>query len=193
MDSAEWDERYRAHDHLWSVTPNLFVADRLGGMAPGRGLDLAAGEGRNAIWLASLGWEMTAVDFSEVAISKGKAQSDAVDFVIADVRTWETEQSFDLVLIAYLHLVPGDYQAIVRRARDWLAPGGELFLIGHDVSNPTDGWGGPQYPELLWDVPEVLGWLDGLVIVEAEVVNRPVDTDEGRKYARDTLVRARRP
>ncbi|HJQ90877.1 MAG TPA: class I SAM-dependent methyltransferase [Acidimicrobiia bacterium] len=191
MDVAEWDERYRSHDHLWSVTPNLFVADRLSGMAPGRGLDLAAGEGRNAIWLASLGWEMTAVDFSEVAISKGKAQSEAVDFVVADVRTWETEQSFDLVLIAYLHLVPGDYQAIVRRARDWLAPGGELFLIGHDVSNPTDGWGGPQYPELLWDVSEVLGWLDGLVIVEAEVVNRPVDTDEGRKYARDALVRAR--
>ncbi|HYJ24411.1 MAG TPA: class I SAM-dependent methyltransferase [Acidimicrobiia bacterium] len=191
MDVAEWDERYRSHDHLWSVTPNLFVADRLSGMAPGRGLDLAAGEGRNAIWLASLGWEMTAVDFSEVAISKGKAQSEAVDFVVADVRTWETEQSFDLVLIAYLHLVPGDYEAIVRRARDWLAPGGELFLIGHDVSNPTDGWGGPQYPELLWDVSEVLGWLDGLVIVEAEVVNRPVDTDEGRKYARDTLVRAR--
>ena len=54
----------------------------------------------------------------------------------------------------------------------------------------TDGWGGPQYPELFWDVPEVLGWLDGLVIVEAEVVNRPVDTDEGRKFARDTLVRA---
>ena len=192
MDVAEWDERYRSHDHLWSVTPNLFVADRLSGMAPGRGLDLAAGEGRNAIWLASLGWEMTAVDFSEVAISKGKAQSEAVDFVVADVRTWETEQSFDLVLIAYLHLVPGDYEAIVRRARDWLAPGGELFLIGHDVSNPTDGWGGPQYPELLWDVSEVLGWLDGLVIVEAEVVNRPVDTDDGRKYARDTLVRARK-
>ena len=79
----------------------------------------------------------------------------------------------------------------MRRARDWLAPGGELFLIGHDVSNITEGWGGPQDPDLLWDVSEVLGWLDGLVIVEAEVVNRPVDTDDGRKYARDTLVRAR--
>jgi SAM-dependent methyltransferase len=191
VDAAEWDERYRAHDHLWSVTPNLFVADRLAGVAPGRGLDLAAGEGRNAIWLASAGWEMTAVDFSEVAINKGRAQSDDVEFLIADVRTWEAEQSFDLVLIAYLHLDSGDYETVVRRARDWLAPGGELFLIGHDASNITHGWGGPQYPELLWDVSEVLGWLDGLVVVEAEVVNRPVDTDDGRKYARDTLVRAR--
>ena len=191
MDSAEWDERYRTHEHLWSVTPNLFVADRLGDVAPGRGLDLAAGEGRNAIWLASLGWEMTAVDFSDVAVSKGKGQSDAVEFVVADIRTWETEQRFDLVLIAYLHLVPGDYETVVRRTTEWLAPGGELFLIGHDVSNIAEGWGGPQDPDLLWDVSEVLGWLDGLVIVEAEVVNRPVDTEEGRKYARDTLVRAR--
>ena len=191
MDAAEWDDRYRGHEHLWSVTPNLFVADRLGAATPGRGLDLAAGEGRNAIWLASLGWDMTAVDFSEVAISKGRAQSETVDFVVADIRTWETEQSFDLVLIAYLHLVAGEYESVVRRARDWLAPDGELFLIGHDVSNITDGWGGPQYPEVLWDVPEVLGWLDGLAIVEAEVVNRPVETDDGRKYARDTLVRAR--
>jgi SAM-dependent methyltransferase len=193
VDATDWDERYRDHEHLWSVTPNLFVADRLGGAPPGRGLDLAAGEGRNAIWLASLGWDMTAVDFSEVAVDKGRAQSKGVDFVVADVRTWEPEQRFDLVLIAYLHLTPPDYETVVRRAEDWLAPGGELFLIGHDVSNLAEGWGGPQYPELLWDVPEVLGWLDGMAIIEAEVVNRPVDTDEGRKYARDTLVRARRP
>jgi SAM-dependent methyltransferase len=193
VEAAEWDERYRGHEHLWSITPNLFVADRLSGATPGRGLDLAAGEGRNAIWLASLGWEMTAVDFSEVAVSKGSAQSETVDFIVADVRTWEPEQSFDLVLIAYLHLTPPDYQTVVCRAENWLAPGGELFLIGHDVSNLAEGWGGPQYPELLWDVPEVLDWLDGMAIIEAEVVNRPVDTDDGRKYARDTLVRARKP
>jgi len=108
VDAAEWDDRYRGHEHLWSVTPNLFVADRLGAAAPGRGLDLAAGEGRNAIWLASLGWDMTAVDFSEVAINKGRAQSEAVDFVVADIRTWENEQRFDMVLIAYMHLIPGE-------------------------------------------------------------------------------------
>ncbi|HEY4606134.1 MAG TPA: class I SAM-dependent methyltransferase, partial [Acidimicrobiia bacterium] len=75
MDSADWDQRYLEADRLWSATPNLFVADRLRHLAPGRGLDLAAGEGRNAIWLASLGWKMTAVDFSEVAVARGSAQS----------------------------------------------------------------------------------------------------------------------
>lgn len=191
MDSREWDERYRAAEHLWSVTPNLFVADRLGTAAPGRGLDLAAGEGRNAVWLASLGWEMTAVDFSEVAISRGSARSSDVAFVVADVLEWEPSTTFDLVLVAYLHLAPAEFEKAVRRAKGWLSPGGELFLIGHDGSNVTDGWGGPQYPELLWDVPTLVEWLDGMVIVESEVVRRPVETAEGRRYARDALIRAR--
>ena len=68
---------------------------------------------------------------------------------------------------------------------------GELFLIGHAVSNLDQGWGGPPSPEVLWDVPVVVSWLEGMTIVEAEVVNRPVDTEEGRRHARDALIRAR--
>jgi SAM-dependent methyltransferase len=191
VDAQEWDDRYREHEHLWSVTPNLFVADRLNGATPGRGLDLAAGEGRNAIWLASLGWEMTAVDFSEVAVSRGRSNSDAVEFVVADVTTWEPDGVFDLILMAYLHLTASYFENLVTRSREWLAPGGELFLIGHDVSNIEAGWGGPQHPQILWEVSEIVDWLEGMAIVEAEVVNRPVDTDEGRRFARDALVRAR--
>jgi SAM-dependent methyltransferase len=193
VDSQEWDERYSEHDHLWSVTPNLFVADRLNGAKPGRGLDVASGEGRNAIWLASLGWEMTAVDFSEVATARGRSHSDDVDFVVADVTAWEPDEVFDLILMAYLHLTASDFEDLVRRSRSWLAPGGEMFLIGHDVSNIDQGWGGPQYPEILWDVPVVVEWLEGMTVVEAAVVNRPVETEEGRRYARDALIRARVP
>ena len=193
MDAVDWDARYREADRLWSVTPNLFVADRLRHRTPGRGLDLAAGEGRNAIWLASLGWQMTAVDFSEVGTSRGSAQSDSVEFVVADALVWEPEATFDLILIAYLHLVLADLEKVVRRARDWLTPGGELFMIGHHVSNIGDGWGGPQYPEILWDVPDLLEWLEGMTVIESEVVRRPVETDDGRQYARDALVRVRAP
>ncbi len=191
MDAAEWDERYAETHRHWSVTPNMFVADRLRHITPGRGLDLGAGEGRNAVWLASLGWEMTAVDFSRVAIERGAADSDAVEFVVADVREWEPEGSFDLILIAYIHLQAPDFEKVVRRAREWLTPGGELFLIGHDVSNVDHGHGGPQDPGILWDVDETRDWLEGMTIVEAQVVRRPVDTDEGREFARDALIRAR--
>jgi SAM-dependent methyltransferase len=191
VDAFEWDQRYRSADRLWSVTPNLFVADRLRSVAPGRGLDLAAGEGRNSVWLASLGWEMTAVDFSEVAVERGSAHSGNVDFVVADILEWEPADTFDLVLVAYLHLDHSDLEKVLLRAKEWLSPGGELFLIGHDVSNIALGWGGPQYPEVLWDVPGIVGWLEGMIIVESEVVRRPVETDDGPKYARDALIRAR--
>ena len=191
MDATDWDERYRSSDQLWSVTPNLFVADRLADVAPGRGLDLASGEGRNAIWLAERGWAMTAVDFSAVASSRATAQSDLVEFVVADVLTWEPDSRFDLVLITYLHLMPPDFEQVIRASREWLAPGGELFLIGHDVSNIEHGHGGPQVPEILWSVPDLLAWLDGMTVIEAQVVRRPVATGEGRVFARDALVRVR--
>ncbi len=191
MNALEWDERYRSADHLWSVTPNLFVADRLGTASPGRGLDLGAGEGRNSIWLASLGWEMTAVDFSEVAVARGAAHSDGVDFIVADLMDWEPEGVFDLVLVAYLHLLPTDFEKLLSRARHWLSPGGELFLIGHDMSNIENGCGGPQVPGVLWDVADVVGWLSGMSIIESEVVSRPVETEHASHYARDALIRAR--
>ncbi len=72
-----------------------------------------------------------------------------------------------------------------------MKPGGELFLIGHDESNIEEGHGGPQVPEILTRVESIVEWLPGLDVIEAQVVNRPVDTDEGRVFARDTLVRAR--
>ena len=191
MDAAEWDQKYRESERLWSAEPNLFVADRLRHATPGRGLDLAAGEGRNAVWLASLGWKMTAVDFAEVAVGRGSAQAGDVDFVVADVLQWEPATSYDLILIAYLHLQPADFEKVVRNCREWLEPGGELFLIGHDASNIEHGWGGPQYPAILWDLHTILDWLEGMAVIESQVVRRPVETEEGPKFARDTLIRVR--
>ncbi len=193
MDARTWDEKYRAAERLWSKGPNLFVADRLGPMTPGMGLDLASGEGRNAIWLAERGWKMTAVDFSAVAIERGRDQSDAVEWIQADVLTWEPPPDvyYDLVLIAYLQIPEELLEKVVRRAVSWLAEGGEIFLVGHDRSNLEEGHGGPQVPEVLWEVDTVVSWLGGLDLVEAQVVRRPVETEAGTVYARDTLVRAR--
>ncbi len=74
MDSSGWDERYESKAMLWSRTPNTFVESRLRDAAPGTGVDVACGEGRNAIWLADQGWEMTAVDFSAVAVERGRSR-----------------------------------------------------------------------------------------------------------------------
>jgi len=191
MEANDWDDRYQATDRLWSAEPNTFVADRLADREPGVGLDLASGEGRNAIWLAERGWEMTAVDFSSVAIERGRKHSAEVEFVVADVLNWQPERSYDLVLIAYLHLVLADFEPLIRRAATWLRRGGELFMVGHDRTNIEHGVGGPQYPEVLWEIEEILPWLEGLDIVEAGVVEREVEIDHGVALARDALIRAR--
>jgi SAM-dependent methyltransferase len=192
LDATEWDERYRATDRLWSAEPNVFVADRLGGMRPGRGLDLASGEGRNAIWLAEQGWDMTAVDFSDAAIERGRATSDEVSWVVADIRDWEQDDFYDLVVVAYLHLMLDEFERLIRRVVTWLAPGGELFMVGHDRRNMEQGVGGPQVPEVLWDIEEIVPWLDGLDILEAEIVERVVVGESEPRIALDALIRARR-
>lgn len=193
MDAAAWDERYRAAERLWSVEPNMFVKDRLTGYEPGVGLDLASGEGRNAVWLASQRWEMVAVDFSSVALDRGRAQSEDVEFVEADVFTWEPDRSFDLVLIAYLQVEAEPLSEVVAKARGWLEPGGELFMIGHDISNLDEGVGGPPIPDLLWDLDLMLEWLGELRVIEGGIVRRPVEVDGDIRHARDTLLRARAP
>jgi SAM-dependent methyltransferase len=191
LDAAEWDERYRSAGLLWSAGPNLFVEDRLANVSPGRCVDLGAGEGRNAVWLAERGWEVVAVDFSGVALDRGRQRSATVAFVEADVFEWEPDDRFDLVLIAYLQVEALALQSLIRKTVGWLSPGGELFMVGHDRSNIEHGVGGPQVPEVLWDVPEIVDSLAGLEVVEAGVVTRPVEVEGGLGYARDALIRAR--
>jgi len=189
---SDWDEKYReAPERLWSAGPNMFVADRLAHHTPGRGVDLACGEGRNAVWLAERGWEMIGVDFSEVALERARQMSSDVEWVLADVQEWEPADQVDLVLIAYLQLVPEELEMVVRRAATWLAPDGELFLIGHDRNNLEHGHGGPSREEVLWDLNLIREWMGGLQILEAQRVRRPVETPDGTRVAIDTLVRAR--
>jgi len=72
MTSEMWDERYSTKEYVWAIEPNQFVKEHLADLEPGTAIDLGAGEGRNAVWLASLGWQATAVDLSAVALEKGE-------------------------------------------------------------------------------------------------------------------------
>ncbi|MDX6302577.1 MAG: hypothetical protein QOF53_3791 [Nocardioidaceae bacterium] len=170
MDAADWDQRYAGADLVWSATPNQFVAAELADLRPGRALDVACGEGRNALWLAERGWQVTAVDFSRVALDKGRALQERhphgsdlhVDWVRGDVLTYDTgPASYDLVVLAYLQLVADERRTAVRRAFGSLRPGGTFFLVAHHATNLTEGTGGPTDPEVLFTAEEVLADLDG--------------------------------
>ncbi|MGC1214874.1 MAG: class I SAM-dependent methyltransferase [Micromonospora sp.] len=198
MDSRGWDERYASAPELvWTAEPNRFVVEEVAGLSPGRAIDLAAGEGRNAVWLAQQGWEVTAVDFSAVAIERGRElarQRDVtVDWQVADVTEYAPPaDGFDLVLIAYLHLPAAQIAAVLAHARDAVRAGGRVLVVGHDLANLSGGTGGPQDPDVLLTPEVVVKGLAGLRIRRAETARRPV-TVEGRTVdALDTVVVAER-
>jgi SAM-dependent methyltransferase len=187
----EWDSRYAGSDRVWSAAPNAWVAATVRDWFTGRALDLGAGEGRHAVWLASLGWQVTAVDFSAVGLERGRAGADEVgvdvDWVVDDVRMWLPPEGvlFDLVLVAYLHLEDD----VLARAREWLAPGGALVVIGHAVRNLTEGVGGPQDARLLHTEDEYRAASEGLhVELLGEVIRHLPEGD-----AIDLGLVARRP
>jgi SAM-dependent methyltransferase len=189
--AEEWDERY-TEDRQWSAEPNRLVAELLKGLSPGDAVDLAAGEGRHALWLAGLGWRVTAVDFSGAGLSRGMAQpgSDGVEWVQADVLGWSAPpESLDLVLVAYLHVPEDDTRALLVRAVGWLRPGGRLLVLGHDVENIASGVGGPQEPAILHSVDRLRPVADLLEVDRLEQV--PRETPAGT--ALDTLLWGRRP
>jgi 2-polyprenyl-3-methyl-5-hydroxy-6-metoxy-1,4-benzoquinol methylase len=191
----DWDRRYSGVENLWSAKPNRFLVAEVEELPPGRALDLACGEGQNAIWLAEQGWTVRGVDYSGVAIEKARARAacDGVDadFVQADLVEYEPEEAaFDLVLVLYLHIPAAERPAVHAKAARAVAPGGTLLLVGHDLTNLTDGVGGPSDPGLLYTPEDIVAELDGLDIVKAERVLR--DVDGADRPAIDVLVRARR-
>lgn len=197
MDAVDWDQRYSERELVWSAGPNVFVAEVAGELPPGRALDVACGEGRNALWLAGRGWSVTAVDFSSVALAKArrwaKRTGGKVEWVHADVLDWQpAPDSFDLVVAAYLQLSGEAMARVLARATRALALGGRLLVVGHARLNRTKGVGGPTDPAVLYEPEDVVAWLAGLEVVRAEHVTRDVGTPDGLRQAIDTLVLAQR-
>ncbi|HPE13849.1 MAG: class I SAM-dependent methyltransferase [Actinobacteria bacterium] len=190
MDAQGWDDRYQDSELVWSATPNLFVAQYLSGRTPGMAVDLGAGEGRNAVWLATQGWDVTAVDFSAAGLAKARSMAFEAQVelatVVSDVDHYHPTTPVDLVLLSYLQ-VPDEHQRrILRRAAEWLQPGGAVFVVAHDKANVDNGHGGPPDPDVCYTVENTVAALSELRIEVAELAQRPVDG----AVALDTVVLA---
>ncbi len=205
MDASDWNARYDTSELIWKGEPNQFLPLEVADLAPGTALDLACGEGRNAVWLAKQGWIATGVDFSDVGVEKGRALAaeNGVEatWVVADVTTWEPpSEGFDLVAVFYLQLAAEERRASMITAVRALGVGGTLVLVCHDLLNLTEGYGGPQNPSFLLTAEDIIDDLTAaevlldveLVTEKAGRVERSVSTDGGERAAIDTLVRVRR-
>lgn len=200
MDSKKWDRRYRDTDLKAHQAPSVILEKQIKDLVPGRALDLAAGEGRNSLYLARRGWQVTAVDFSSVAVENGRrmAEQEGVSIVwyLADLADYLPEQeAFDLVCLFYLHVPRELFRKILIKAAGALRPGGTLLVVGHDLSNLTEGFGGPRNPEVLYTPRDVAEILDFMEVQEARRESHPGDhgnTDRD-KIQIDCVVRAVKP
>lgn len=194
MDSASWDQRYRGTGLVWTGEPNRFVRQFLADAVPGVAVDLGAGEGRNAVWLAQRGWRVTAVDFSAVGLAKARSLAESagvtVQTEVADALEYSPPQPVDLVVLSYLQLPDEEQERLLRRIPAWLTPGGLVLVVAHDKSNVADGWGGPPDTAVCYDAEATAAALDGLSVEFCDVLAREVVG--GDRPARDTVVLARR-
>ncbi len=197
-----WDERYLSAERLWSGQPNAQLVAQTAGLAAGEALDAGCGEGADAIWLASRGWTVTAVDVSAVALDRAARHAADRGAEISALITWQREDllswepgrdRFDLVTAHFMHLPEVALRAMHRRLAAAVRPGGTLLVVGHhpdDVhANIRPGGPGHVFPS----ATEVAAGLDrdSWDIVVAEAIGREVvDLDGQPAIARDTVLRA---
>ncbi|MEQ6903220.1 class I SAM-dependent methyltransferase [Nocardioides sp. YIM 152588] len=207
LSAESWDERYSAEHRVWSGRPNQRLVEQAADLEPGTALDVACGEGGDAIWLARQGWRVTAVDVSTVALAK--VAEHAADAGVADRITTAPYDAladprpapgatFDLVTVSFLHVPEPDFAPIYAGIADAVAPGGRLLVTAHHPEDVNSGVRRPHGPGLLFEPDRVLATLgadaDGSAW-EVEVAETPVreqQMPEGPMKVRDTVVRLRR-
>jgi SAM-dependent methyltransferase len=192
-----WNRRWAGERAHASTAPSPFLVAEVADLCPGTVLDLACGSGRNAVWLAEHGWRGTAVDFSGVALGMARTlaaqRGVAVDWIEADVVTWTPPSgAYDLVCVLYLQLPALERRTVLARAATAVRPGGTLLIVGHDLLNLTEGWGGPTQPGVLFTPDDVVVEIGDLRVEKAQRVRRTVEEPGASREAIDALVRATR-
>lgn len=142
MDAKFWDERYCSRDQLFSGAPNGVLVTEVTGLVPGRALDVGAGEGGDALWLAERDWQVTATDLSSVALDRGARATAARD--VADRIQWRQADltreppaaaAYDLVSAQYFPLPRQPDHTALRGLLEAVAPGGTLLIASHDLAD----------------------------------------------------------
>jgi thioredoxin reductase/SAM-dependent methyltransferase len=197
-DAAAWDERYRSSSGVWSGRPNAQLVAEAADLSPGTALDLGCGEGADAVWLASRGWQVTGVDWSPTALQRAAAHAadagvgDRAEWVAADLADWTPPAGrFDLVSAQFLHPTAAERPALLERLASAVAPGGTLLWVGHGYTESRAVWGADRFAtpaQLVADLPAHV-W----EVLVAEQRARPALAHEGEAHTVDDVVlRARR-
>jgi len=195
---ATWDARYAESDRIWSGRPNQRLVEQASGLTPGEALDVGAGEGADAVWLAGQGWQVAALDVSEVALARVAAHAEEagvgerVVTVHLDVMGGgPLPGAYDLVSAQYLHPPAERLAEIVGILGAAVRPGGTLLVVGHHPDDLATGLrSGHGHPELLFTPDKVVAALpaDEWRVEVADAQTREVSDGEGMVTVTDTVV-----
>jgi SAM-dependent methyltransferase len=194
-----WDARYAESQRIWSGNPNVALVSEIADLPTGTALDLGCGEGADAVWLATRGWQVTAVDISGVALARAAEHAAAagvtIDFQRHDLQESFPEGAWDLVSAQFLHFWEEfDREKILRRAAAAVAPGGTLLIEGHMDHGP---FGHGDHAEIHFPTPdEVIAALElgaGWQVLTSATHSREQKDQDGNTVTRvDATVKLRR-
>jgi SAM-dependent methyltransferase len=202
---ADWDHRYRG-DQMWSGNPNGALANQISGLAPGRALDVGAGEGGDALWLAEQGWSVTASDISQRALDRVNAEAERrglrVECRHADANALDAFETaaFDLVSAQYASIPRTPDGRGVHNLLNAVAPGGTLLIVSHDLEPMRAPAGTPDHsrpfdPDAYERVDDFAAALAGSPAWDIELHEkrlRPAGAASASHHAHDVVLRARR-
>lgn len=185
MNTTNWDQRYSEPGYTYGTTPNTFLVSVVNRIPPGRVLMLAEGEGRNAVYLASLGYRITAVDASAVGLGKAlelaAERGVSLTTVVADLDRFEIEPGqWDAIVSCFCHIPSAIRIPLHRKVVNGLKPGGVFVLEGFSKEQMDYDTGGPKSLDMLMSIEELLQELAGLEIIHAATLVR--DVKEGRGH-----------
>jgi SAM-dependent methyltransferase len=191
FDKDYWERHWDRRSGAGEDAPHLHLARETNGLAPGTALDAGCGTGAEAVWLAARGWHVTGADIAAGALARAAARaartplSGAVQWIEADLTTWEPAHRFDLVTTAYAH--PATPQPdFYRRLATWVAPGGTLLIVAHLHDAHGHGDHPAQAAVTLADITAtVASWRVDSAEEHTRTINGHV--------LRDAVVRATRP
>ncbi|HEY6472791.1 MAG TPA: class I SAM-dependent methyltransferase [Acidimicrobiales bacterium] len=200
VQAAEWDARYsEVEGARWSGRPNGRLVAEVEGLAPGRALDVGCGEGTDAIWLAGRGWGVTAIDVSDVALTRARAAAERVgvdvDWVGGDaLAEGAAARSFDLVSMQYPALPKAAGEDAVRSLLDAVRPGGLLLAVYHDLDDEHREHmkGRGTDPAAYVGADDLRSLLGDDFDIELYAVEPRTDPPAGTPHVADVVLRARR-
>jgi len=186
-----WNTRYTGTEFIYGTEPNQFLKYELSKINSGKILFLGEGEGRNAVYAATLGWDVDAVDFS----ASGKLKADKlaaekgvkINYCVEDLSTYTPKQNYyNAVVLIYLHLEEELREKVNQKASAALKPDGRIIMEVFEKEQIKNSSGGPKSIELLYSLQNIV---EDFIDLDFEKLSKEtIDLSEGEYHKGRAIV-----